>query len=542
MAHNTTATTRLFDTLGILARDPRIRIYFTRPQSSPFDTDTREFLATHGATEIEWQDAVALDFDMTISASYGGELHRLQAPLIVIPHGMGYNKYQNKEQRTKNKEQRTKNKEQSVFGLSPDWLLHDGKVVPSVIVLSHTEQRERLRRSCPQAVSRTLIAGDICYDRLRASRPFRPSYRRAYGLRTAQRLIVISTTWGPDSILGTISDLPRKLAAELPVDEYRIALALHPNIRSFHSRWQVSEYLSDSARAGVEVLDDVQDWRTAVVAADLIVGDHGSIPFYGAALGIPLLLATAPVQSVAPDSPSAQLLGTAPRLDIDADIRQQIERTISEHRPDHYTDIARLTTSAPDEGAALLRTVMYRTLNLPEPAEAVDITVLPLPAQTLDGPDSHLVRVRLGADRSADITRFPAERLHASLDNGPETHLSVGMREPLRHWLDRADVVIGTSGPDTDQWISDTLSRLPGCALAAAPTPSGDWLLGDRATVLRLTARMPAPRLFASLAYRLLCEHSGLVELVGEWTIRCGADMFTVTAAPADHSIPAPRP
>ncbi|WP_187703066.1 hypothetical protein [Nocardia yunnanensis] len=112
MTHNTTAATRLFDTVELLASDPRIRIVFSRTGSSVFDTDTAGFLAERGAYEIPWEEAMHNEFDLAVSASYGGRLHRIRAPLFVVPHGMGYNKYLNKEQRTKNKEQRTKNKEQ----------------------------------------------------------------------------------------------------------------------------------------------------------------------------------------------------------------------------------------------------------------------------------------------------------------------------------------------------------------------------------------------------------------------------------------------
>ncbi|WP_405162052.1 hypothetical protein OG203_37970 [Nocardia sp. NBC_01499] len=112
VVHNTTAASRLFDTVGLVASDPRVRIVFTRTGSSVFDTDTSEFIASRGALEIPWRAAVSQRFDLAVSASYGGKLHKVQAPLLVVPHGMGYNKYLNKEQRTKNKEQRTKNKEQ----------------------------------------------------------------------------------------------------------------------------------------------------------------------------------------------------------------------------------------------------------------------------------------------------------------------------------------------------------------------------------------------------------------------------------------------
>ncbi|GAB2511159.1 hypothetical protein GCM10027167_11790 [Nocardia heshunensis] len=107
VTHNTTAATRLFDTVGLLASDPRIRIVFSRTGSSVFDTDTAGFLAARGAHEIPWAEALSSRFDLAVSASYGGKLHRIRAPLFVVPHGMGYNKYLSKEtKKQRNKETR----------------------------------------------------------------------------------------------------------------------------------------------------------------------------------------------------------------------------------------------------------------------------------------------------------------------------------------------------------------------------------------------------------------------------------------------------
>jgi hypothetical protein len=528
VAHNTTAATRLFDTLGVLAGDPRIRIVFSRTGSSAFDTDTSDFLARRGVLEIPWDTAVATRFDMAISASYGGELHRIQAPLVVVPHGMGYNKYLNKEQRTKNKEQRS-----SVFGLSSEWLVHDGRVVPSTIVLSHAEQRERLRRDCPAAVSRTLIAGDICFDRLQASTALRASYRRAFGLAPHHRLVVVSSTWGPDSLLAADADLPRALTCALPADEYRVTLALHPNIHAHHSRWQVSEYLSGAARAGAHVPDDVDQWRAAIVAADLVVGDHGSVPFYAAALGVPLLLATAPAHTVDPASPIAKLLAVAPRLDPDADPAEQLRAAIRGHDPARYAAITALTTGEPGCGARILRTAMYETMGLPEPDEPADIDALPLPSGAIRGPDAHIVHVTLDAGRTATILRYPAERLRAGPAPGPGTHLAVGVHEPRIRWLRLADVVIGVPGVATERWIETTLASLPGCALAAAPEAANRWLLGDGKRLLRVTGSDHAARLFGSAAYHLVARGAALAALAGDWTIRCGGETSAVTVAAA---------
>ncbi|RJO79244.1 hypothetical protein D5S18_02600 [Nocardia panacis] len=408
-------------------------------------------------------------------------------------------------------------------------MLHEGRVVPALIVLSHDEQRERLRRDCPEAVPNAAVTGDICFDRLRASLPLRPTYRRALGLRAAQRLIVITSTWGADSLLGVDPDLPRLLAAALPADEFRIALAPHPNIAAFHSEYQFGSYLADAKRAGVLVPENVDAWRACLIAADLTIGDHGSVAFYSCALGIPLLLSTAPTHTVDPASPIAQLLNAAPRLDTAGDPATQIRRTITDHDPNRYAEITARTTSVPDRSAELLRAALYRTMGLDEPTAPAEIDTLPLPPIAFTGADAHVVQVRI-TDRTATLTRYPAERLRSpDAPPVPNTHLAVETRETYRRWLDFADVLLGPPGADTPTWIAETLARLPGCAVAAAPAPDGDWLVGDRDTQLGVEGPYSAGRLFASIAYCASTQGQPLSDLPGEWVIHCADETFEVS-------------
>ncbi|WP_433655101.1 hypothetical protein ACQPW1_29810 [Nocardia sp. CA-128927] len=347
-------------------------------------------------------------------------------------------------------------------------------------------------------------------------------------MTSGQKLVVISSTWGPDSLLATDPALPRRLTAELPADEFRVMLALHPNIRAHHSRWQVSQYLSGAERAGAHVPDDVDYWRAGVVAADLVVGDHGSVPFYSAALGNPLLLATAPVHTVDPGSPIARLLSTAPLLDRNSDLADQARQAIDDHQPERYAAIGALTTSAPDASAELLREAMYQTMRLPEPDHPADIAALPLPPTPLTGADAHVVHVEMDAKRSATITRFSAERLHTNTKVRRNTHLAVGVRAPQRRWLELADIIIGAAGEDTVTWICSTLARLPGCEIAAAPTGNGHWIVGNQDRQLQVNASDLPSRLFASLAYHLISRNKTIDDLMGKWTVKCAGNTYSV--------------
>ncbi len=122
------------------------------------------------------------------------------------------------------------------FALSPARLLADGEPYVDGLVLSHPEQRARLRRACPAAETAAVVAGDPAFDRMLAARPDRERYRRPLGVRRGQRLVVLNSTWNPEGLFGDgggqdlLPALLPRLAAELPADDYRLAAEPHPNI------------------------------------------------------------------------------------------------------------------------------------------------------------------------------------------------------------------------------------------------------------------------------------------------------------------------
>ncbi|MBB4965187.1 hypothetical protein [Saccharothrix violaceirubra] len=458
VVHNVTSATRLFDVLPLLAADPRVQVVFSCTGSSPFTPGTVEHLTGLGALTVPWDQAVRTRFDLAVSASHGA-LESLDVPLVVLPHGIGYNKYL----------ARGEGDRLPVFGLSPEWLVHDGRVIPTSLVLSHTEQLDRLAVGCPPAVARAVVAGDPCFDRMLVSRPLRATYRSALGVRRGQKLVVVSSTWGRDSLFDHAADVVRRLRFDLPVDEYRVVLALHPNTWFGHSSWQVRTWLDECTRAGVVVLPPEEGWRAALVAADVLVGDHGSVTYYGAALGIPVLLATRAVDAVDPASAVGRFLAVAPHLDPTRPVGPQIDRaaTTPETRA-----AAGLVTSAPGGSAALLRAELYRLLDLPEPPGRAEVRTVPTPRVAEVPVVQHWVRV--ADDR---VTRFPADPSRATPAG---CHLVVGTDTPRADLLEAADVVVNAEPGDAHVWTAETFDALPGALVATMPLEPGRWLVAIR--------------------------------------------------------------
>lgn len=524
VVHNVTSLTRLLDVVTLLDGDLRLQVVFTWTRSSPFVHDVEQFLADLGAIVLPWDQARAMEADLAISASYGGELEQLKAPLVVVSHGMGYNKYLNRESSV----------ERPVFGLSEEWLLHEGRPFAARIVLSHPEQLERLRRDCPAAVPVSVVAGDPCFDRLLASVPQRRRYRHALGVDDGRRLITVTSTWGPGSLLERHGDLLRSLLAELPLDEYRVAAVLHPNIWHGHGPWQVRSWLRDLLRSGLVLLPPREGWRAALVACDLVIGDHGSVTFYGAALGHPTVLGAFAHDAVAPDSPVGRLGRTAPHLDSGRPLRPQIEEVIAAHTPGRHRAVTAETTSVPGRSAALLRAELYRLMDLPEPDRPPVVTRVPEPEpEDVAVPEvtAALVTVRWEQE-AVRVVRVPAV---VALGNPPSgAHLAVDEREAEERLVELGDVLFcGASRlhRPAEDWLTETLDHYPGCHLAAAEHRPGESLVRLRDGTNVHVSGGPAG-LHASLVYAWTGQGHRLAELPSQCTLLLGAAAYQVSIKP----------
>ncbi|MFJ8660267.1 hypothetical protein [Streptomyces sp. NPDC093795] len=508
VVHNVTSAGRLWDLLPLFHDDFRVQLLVTSTGSSAFQGGVRELFADLELPVLPWEQALSTPVDLAISASFGGELAHIQGKLSVLSHGVGY---------TKKLGTPGAGSREPTFGLSPEWLLaDDGAPFVDGFVLSHPEQLERLAQACPEAVPSAVIAGDPCFDRMLAGRPYRDRFRRALGVRDGQRLVVLNSTWNPEGFFGSgggqdaLPSLLPRLTAELPADDYRLAAVLHPNIWHGHGPGQIRAWLDQALRAGLTLIDPVHAWRQALLAADLVLGDFGAVTYYAAALGTPVLLAADGQGRLDPEAPLAEFVRRAPRLLPRSPLRPQVEEALGGHRPD--TTPAEFVTSAPGRSAALLRRHFYALMGLPEPAAPASLEPLPLPPYNPPRTTAPLhVRTRV---QGADIT---LERsTEQPYDAAGDTHLSV--HEDTRHPgdLELADLITRAGRADDprlggpDLWTAEVLRRHPHCAAAAYVTGPGACTVRVRGHGLyRLTAGSGAdadPAAYASSLYAWLAN------------------------------------
>ncbi|WP_234327390.1 hypothetical protein [Streptomyces sp. NRRL WC-3742] len=436
-----------------------------------------------------------------------------------------------------------------VFGLGPEWVLSGGTPVADAMVFSHPEQIDRLAEACPEALPTAVLAGDPCYDRILAARHHRDRYRRALGVHPGQRLVLLNSTWNPTGLFGDAGPedvlpllLPR-LTSELPADEYRVAAVLHPNIWHGHGPGQVRLWLDRARRAGLALVDPVDGWRQALIAADLVLGDFGSVSYYAAALGTPVLLGAAHLDGLGETSPVAAFVRTAPRLDPYGVLLPQLEKLLAEHRP--LPGPAESTTSAPGRSAALLRGLFYRLIGIPEPPGPALLDPLPLPPYEPPLRTAPLrVLTRTAADGAIAVQRFADPRYEPEGEaEEAESHLAVHEDTLDPGALDLADVILRYGAADDPRlgppyaWAAEVLARHPGASLAAYVTgPRECQVLHRDGLRLHLSAEGDAegdpadPAAYASALHAQLSAHPYPQDTL---TVRTGAGVQRVSVVPA---------
>jgi hypothetical protein len=376
VVHHLTSATRLADVVPLLETDRRVQVVYTWAPGSVFSGGVGEYLGRLGAAVVPWCQATQTRFDLAIAASYGS-LERLHAPVITVSHGAAFGKYMNRWDGAGPEADR------DGAGAVRARLVYHGRVVPSAVAVATPAHLAHLARSCPEAAPAAVLAGDPCFDRLAASLPARASYRSALGVADS-KLVAVSATWGPGSLLRQHPGLLAWLATELAPAGYRIAAILHPNIWAWHGRRQVLAWYDDCLRRGVMLVPPEEGWRAVLAAADWAIGDHGSVTCYAAAAGVPVLLASFPRGEVEPGSPPAAIGRIAPALCPGRPLVPQLAQAATAWRG-HGTEAASQVTCAPGQSARIIRNVMYRLMKLPEPQSPPPVHAVPAPTGTFGG-------------------------------------------------------------------------------------------------------------------------------------------------------------
>ncbi|MDH6111600.1 translation initiation factor 2 [Kitasatospora sp. MAP12-15] len=450
---------RLLDVLPVFAGDERIITRFTLVPGSDFDVDALAALERSGARNIAWEDACRRPHDLILTASPKGPLRVLSGPLVLFPHGAGFNK--------------TLAHEGSwdlPSGLDPRFLLDGGNPWAALHALAHTSQLDRLAEHCAPAATKAAVVGDPTLDRILRSLSLREEYRSSLGTGE-RRLIVLTSTWGPESLLARRPRLPAALVGGLPRDTYQFALVLHPNEYSRTGAFDLSRQLAPALEAGLVLARPHEEWAALLVASDAVITDHGSTALYAAAINRTVVGAYDGGSELIPGSPMAKMLAAVPLLSEAAALPDALQAATASGTRRFADTVFAL------RGRSLvrLRHELYRLLRLRPRSVPIEALPLPHPSPAPRRPPAYAVRAEVSGHR-VSVQRFPAftsvTAHHLAVEHpaaGPRHTQSASLlwrrSGPVRH--DAPDAA-ATGRWTAAGWTARVLAEAPGCRTAAA--------------------------------------------------------------------------
>ncbi|SEF26575.1 hypothetical protein SAMN05421837_103397 [Amycolatopsis pretoriensis] len=446
-----------------------VEIVFVMEPDSLWADGVIEDLTGRGATVLSWDQGREIEFDVILAAHASARFAELRGPAVVMPHGAGHNR---------DLSRITGGRESVPTGLARSQLLRaDGQPAVARVLLSHPSQREWLRRTCPEIAHLAVVLGDPVLDRMCGSQRWREKFRRELGLSCGQRLVVVSSTWGPYSLWGRHGDLARRLLGSLPMDEYRLALVLHPNIWRGESPFAVQHSLRDELDSGLLLVPHQSSWEAVIMAADVVIGDHGSVSFYGATLDIPFLLAADGRRELIPGSPTAELCATANALDLDSPFEPQVARAIEHHDPALLRPAVDLMFANRGKARETLQRVLYEAMGRRPPDTTPRLRAIDSPRPLVGKPPTAFAVSADLVEAEATCGTVVARRFPLLATNRQSTdpvfYVVTDLEVDPDTYSD-AEIVIGEEIPeDLGAWFADVRAYSPYAALVAVRTAAG---------------------------------------------------------------------
>ncbi|MEU6173632.1 hypothetical protein ABZ832_17135, partial [Streptantibioticus parmotrematis] len=531
-ARSAVALHRLLDTLPVFTGDHRITRLFTLVPGSDFDVDALSAIDAMGGRTVPWDEACEEEFDLILSASPKGELRALKGKRILLPHGAGFNKSIQGEGTA-----------DSASGLDPAYLLPNPEAEGVTLhALAHPDQVSRLAAMSPSAAERARVVGDPTLDRLLESWPLRDGYREALGTGP-RHLVVMASTWGPESLLRRWPELPRELAAQLPCDEYQLALIVHPNEWALLGTYNLSEHLEPALEAGLILAAPYEEWASVLIAGDSLVTDHGSSAlYYAATRDRPVVTSHRDYDELIPGTPMDHLLNDAPLLKS----ASALHEVLGSYAAGGGRRAAQAAFACPGEGLSHLRTEAYGLLGLEPPSLPVRPRALPSPTLGRT-PAAFDVHAELLID-GVRITRKPAflgpPGHHLAVEHGvagerPSRSAGLLCKRAATDEATRREASWTAGG-----WMGHVFAEYPNCRVASVILSREECLVRLRDLENPYAVRVAAwsdgervvhadPMAASSAAYAWLVAHPEPLRDLTPVECLIGCHTFRMTIGPA---------
>ena len=336
----------------LIADDFLVDTFFTQAPSRGMKSDALRPLAERlGHFFVPYWKARMRWWDLIVFPEYrAADRFHPDAPKVLVNHFLGGGKIIN------GKEYRFERE-----------LVHLGRPLFRKIFDASYASRERAIAADPRLEEQVVVVGDLRSDEMFKLVDQREEIRRGLGFQPEEIVVLIQSTWGPQSIMERCG--PQLLDEALQLQEktkFRFIASTHPlhwsGRRKAEHPW--GEYLLDLKPRGLRVVRPEDDWAVSMVASDMAISDNTSLAATYCQLGKPLLFVNELENYVPEGSTVGKLCKISPQLENAEDLHNKL-RIITEHYPyEELRKIAYEVNSHPGEAEERIRSALKEILKL----------------------------------------------------------------------------------------------------------------------------------------------------------------------------------
>ena len=262
--------------------------------------------------------ALCMPWDLIVfSAHYNPGWFHKQIPKIYCSHGIGCIKMDETGCNT-NYGHKTLDKR--------------GRLIYDVMFVESFYMRSLALRCNSALQGKLSVVGNLMADELLAMNQNRVSIRQRLGLHPGKRMLLLISTWKPESLIQKFGLPVLQSLSELS-GTYTIFLLIHPlndHVRFPHKR-EIQRLMQTYKRDGIaKRIDQNDSFLPYLVAADVVMTDHSSVFLYAALLKKPYLCIPLDLPYLIRDELTWKLYELRDAYNPDHDLHVQLEQAINE--------------------------------------------------------------------------------------------------------------------------------------------------------------------------------------------------------------------
>lgn len=336
----------------LVAEEPQVATYFTQAPSAGTASDALRPLAQElGHNFVPYWKARMQWWDLIVFPEYrAADRFHPDAPKVLVNHFLDSGKIIN------GKEYRFERE-----------LVHLGRPLFRKIFDASYVSRDRAIAGDPQLEDQIVVVGDLRSDEMFKLVDRREEIRREFGFQSDETVVLIQSTWGPQSIMERWGSQLLEEALELQKStNFRFIASTHPlhwsGRRVAEHPW--GEHLLSLQPRGLRVVRPGDDWAVSMVASDVAISDNTSLAATYCQLGKPLIFIN-DLEDYLPEGTSiSKLYKISPHLANAEDLHRTLCQVQDDYPYEELREIAYAVNSYPGEAEQKIRAELLEVLHL----------------------------------------------------------------------------------------------------------------------------------------------------------------------------------